>query len=105
MNAKKIISIYAKTDISDASKWYEKQQKGLGKRFLNEMKEAFDIISKNPESFQIRYDDYRIYYTRIFPYAIHYQYITDKNTIYIKAVFHTARNPQIWVQRNVLPMS
>ena len=52
MNAKKIISTYAKTDLSDTSKWYEKQQKGLGKRFLNE--------------------------------------------IYIKAVFHTARNPQFW---------
>ena len=23
-------TIYAKTDLSDASKWYEKQQKGLG---------------------------------------------------------------------------
>jgi hypothetical protein len=32
MKAKKIISEYAKTDLSDASKWYEQQQKGLGKR-------------------------------------------------------------------------
>ena len=99
MNAKKIISIYAKTDISDASKWYEKQQKGLGKRFLNEIKEAFDVICENPKSFQIYYDDYRIYRTKIFPYAVHYQYVADKNEIHIKAVFHTARNPQIWEQR------
>jgi len=96
MKAKKLISTYAKTDLSDISKWYEKQQKGLGKRFLNEMKEAFDSICKNPEGFQIRYDDYRIYFTKIFPYGIHYQYIADKNEIHIKAVFHTARNPQIW---------
>ena len=99
MNAKKIISTYAKTDLSDASKWYEKQQKGLGKRFLNEMKEAFDIICKSPESFQIRYDNYRIYYTKIFPYGIHYQYIADKNEIHIKAIFHTARNPHIGERR------
>ena len=99
MKAKKIISIYAKADLSDTSKWYEKQQRGLGKRFLNEMKEAFDMISKMPEGFQIRYDDYRVYFTKIFPYGIHYQYIVDKNEIHIKAVFHTARNPQIWEQR------
>ena len=99
MKAKKLISTYAKTDLSDTSKWYEQQQKGLGKRFLNEIKEAFDIICKTPEGFQIRYDDYRIYFTKIFPYSIHYQYIADKNEVRIKAVFHTARNPQVWRQR------
>ena len=99
MIAKKIISSFAKTDLSDASKWYEKQQKDLGKRFLNEMKEAFEIICQTPTSFPIRYDDYRIYYTKTFPYSIHYQYIDYKNEIQIKAVFHTARNPQIWEQR------
>ena len=99
MKARKLISTYAKTDLSDTSKYYEKQQKGLGKRFLNEMREAFDTISKMPEGFQIRYDDYRIYFTNIFPYGIHYQYIADRNEVRIKAVFHTARNPQIWEQR------
>ena len=102
MNAKKIISTYAKTDISDASKWYERQQKGLGMRFLNEMKVAFDVICESPTGFQIRYDDYRVYYTMVFPYAIHYQHIADKNEIHIKAVFHTARNPQIWERTGIL---
>ena len=95
MNAKKIISTFSKDDLSDASKWYEKQQKGLGKYFLNDMKEAFDIICKNPVSFTVRYDDYRIYYTKTFPYEFHYQYIVSNNEIHIKAIFHTARNPQI----------
>jgi len=99
MKVSKVISIYAKNDLSDASKWYEKQQKGLGKRFLNEMKEAFDIICENPVGFQVRYDDYRIYFTRNFPYSIHYQYIADKNKIHIKAIFHTSLNPQNWEQR------
>ena len=99
MKVKKKISTFAKTDLSDASKWYEKQQKGLGKRFLNEMKEAFELICQTPENFQIRYDDYRIYFTKVFPYGIHYQYIIDKNEIHIKAVFHTSRSPQIWEQR------
>jgi plasmid stabilization system protein ParE len=96
MKAKKLISTFAKADLSDASKWYEKQQKGLGKRFLNEMREAFETICSNPQSFQIRYDDYRIYFTKTFPFGIHYQYIAGNNEVRIKAIFHTARNPQIW---------
>ena len=96
MKAKKIISIYVKIELSNVSKWYEKQHKGLGKRFLTEMKEAFDIISKNPTGFQIRYNDYRVCYTKIFPYGIHYQYIADKNEVHIKALFHTALNPRNW---------
>jgi len=96
MKAKKIVSEYAKRDLSDASKWYERQRRGLGKRFLKEIREAFDMIAENPLAFQIRYDDYRIYFTKIFPYGVHYQYIADKNEVHVKAVFHTARNPQIW---------
>ena len=96
MKAKKIISKYAKTDLVEASTWYESQQKGLGKRFLDEIKKAFDTISLNPVGFQIWYDEYRIYYTKVFPYSIHYKYVVDTNTIRIEAVFHTARNPEIW---------
>jgi plasmid stabilization system protein ParE len=99
MIAKKIISSFAKNDLSETSKWYEKQQKGLGKRFLKEVKATIDIISKNPKGFPIRYDECRICYTTIFPFGIHYKYIANKNEIHIKAVFHTARNPQIWQQR------
>jgi len=99
MKAKKLISTFAKADLSDASKWYETQRSGLGKRFLNEIKEAFEIICNNPTSFQIRYDNYRIFYTKVFPYSIHYQYFSDKNEIHIKAIFHTSRNPQIFEHR------
>jgi len=99
MKARKIISTFAKEDLSETVKWYESQQKGLGKRFLNEMKEAFDVISKYPTGFQIRYDDYRIYFTKIFSYGVHYKYLAEKNEIHITAIFHTARNPQIWEQR------
>ena len=83
----------------DASKWYEMQQKGLGKRFLNEIKEAFETICENPVGYQIRYNDCRIYFTKVFPYGIHYQYIVEKNEVRIKAVFHTSQNPQLWKGR------
>jgi len=96
MKAKKVISDYAKADLSEASKWYEKQQKDLGKRFLKEIREAIEAISKNPTVCQIRYDEHRVYFTSVFPYGIHYQYISSENEVRIKAIFHTARNPRIW---------
>ena len=68
MKAQKFVSTFARSDLSEASKWYEKQQKGLGKRFLNEMKAAFEIICKNPTGFQIRYlcgHQYHILYPQI----------------------------------------
>ena len=98
--ATKIISIYAKEDLSDASKWYEQRQKHLGKRFLKEIKEAIDAISRNPTIYQVRYDNTRVYFTKTFPYGIHYQYFDTKNEILIKAVFHTSRNSMDWKQRN-----
>jgi plasmid stabilization system protein ParE len=99
MKATKIISAYAKTDLSDASKWYELAQKGLGKRFLKEAKEAIDTISKNPLIYQIRYDEIRIYFTKIFSYGIHYRHVASKNEIHIIAIFHTSRNSDIWELR------
>jgi plasmid stabilization system protein ParE len=99
MKTTKIISVYAKTDLSDASKWYEQQQKGLGKRFLREVKEAINAISKNPLIYQVRYDDIRIYFTKLFPYGIHYRHVANKNEIHVIAVFHTSRNSDIWELR------
>jgi plasmid stabilization system protein ParE len=72
---------------------------------LNEVKAAIDVISRNPRSFQIRYDDYRIYFTKVFPYGIHYRYVAERNEVHIKAVFHTSRNPDLWEQRIFVPPS
>ena len=99
MKAKKTISTFAKADLSEASKWYEMQKKGLGKRFLMEMKKSFEMICNNPTGFQIYYDDNRVFFIRVFPYSIHYQYIAEKNEVQIKAIFHTSRNPAIWEER------
>ena len=34
----------AETDIEEAATWYEKQRKGLGDEFLDEVLSAFEII-------------------------------------------------------------
>jgi hypothetical protein len=42
-------------DIQNGIAWYNKQQAGLGKRFLSEVKLHINLLKTNP-FFQIRYD-------------------------------------------------
>lgn len=88
-----------KQDIQEAVDWYNAQQKGLGKRFLNEVKNHFNIIKKNPESFAVRYDDTRCLPVKKFPYMIHYKIDIENQSILINAVFNTYRSPNIWKSR------
>jgi hypothetical protein len=43
-------------DVQESKKWYNQQQKGLGKKFYAEVKASLKSISKNPY-FQVRYDE------------------------------------------------
>jgi len=95
-NYKVIISDSAKTDIKENAKWYNKQQKGLGKRFAQSIKECVKIIQLQPESFQIRYKNNRAGIPDKFPYLIIYNVNKDSKTISIIAVFHSSQNPEKW---------
>lgn len=53
---KVIILPAAKQDIKDAADWYNKRQKGLGKRFTTEVREKVQFITKNPLAVAVRYD-------------------------------------------------
>ena len=49
-----IILPLAKEDIREAAKWYNKKQKGLGKRFTAEVRENVHFIRQNPKASNIR---------------------------------------------------
>lgn len=99
MRAKIKYAVFVKEDISDAVKWYNKAQKGLGNRFLKIVKEKIDYIAHNPEKIQVRYNDVKIAVVKIFPFTIHYQYFKKENTIHILGVFHSSLNPEKWNNR------
>jgi hypothetical protein len=44
------------------------------------------------------FENYRRGLVRRFPYAIFYEYVEDRITVY-NSVFHTARDPEKWRQR------
>jgi plasmid stabilization system protein ParE len=86
-------------DIQEAIEYYNEQQVGLGKRFHKTIKLAFDTL-KNDPFFQIKYDEVRCFYTKPFPFLIHYIVIEHSKTVLVLAIIHTSRNPNTWPKTN-----
>ena len=84
----------AEFEITEACAWYERRQKGLGKRLLNELSYYLDLIINNPFQFPIRFSEiYRFCVLKIFPYFIVFKIDESKNTVLINSFFHTSRHP------------
>lgn len=93
MNFKIIILEEAKSDVRESITWYKNINPILSKRFANSFNNSVKQIKENPFQYQIRYDEVRVVLLRTFPYLIHFS--IDKETIVIKAVFHTSRDCKI----------
>ena len=74
MRAKIKYAVFVKEDIKEAVNWYNTTQKGLGARFLKNVKEKINHVAENPETIQVRYHDVQMAVVKTFPYTIHYQY-------------------------------
>lgn len=82
-------------DIQLAIDYYNQQQTGLGKRFYNTINRAFETLKRNP-FYQVRYDNVRCFYSRPFPFLIHFTVDEHKMIIVVLAVIHTSVNPNKW---------
>jgi toxin ParE1/3/4 len=84
----------AEIELTDACKWYEKQQSGLGKRLLSEVKHYLKLISTNPLQFEVKFSNkYRFAVLKVFPYFIAFRVEEETKQIYVISIFHTSRNP------------
>lgn len=96
---KSVILPLAKDDIREAARWYNKQQKGLGKKFTEEVREKVHFIRQTPKASNVRYNGVRTAVLNVFPFMVHY-IIDEKNkTIIVSAVLLTSRDPEIWKNR------
>jgi mRNA-degrading endonuclease RelE of RelBE toxin-antitoxin system len=95
-----IIDSDALKDIQDATDWYNKQVKSLGSRFQKQVKLHINFLVDNPNGFAIRYKDVRCMVIKKFPFILHFTINEDENLVKIFALFHTSRNPEIWLERN-----
>jgi plasmid stabilization system protein ParE len=87
----------AEEDILTAYHWYEVQKKGLGKRFRDALFRSITSLQTRPLSFQIRYGEIRVSFVPKFPFGIHFH--VRENTVLILAVFHSASDPEKWMER------
>jgi len=94
-----VILLPAKEDIREAALWYNKKQKGLGKRFTFQVREKIHFIKRYPQANSVCYDDVRTAILSVFPFMIHYSIDNQTKTIIIIAVLHTSRNPELWRKR------
>jgi plasmid stabilization system protein ParE len=81
----------AEADIEEAAGWYERQCKGLGNDFLDEVILSLETITDNPYLFaEVHRQTRRV--------MIHY-YRIKGNSIVIVAVMHGSRDPNQWRKR------
>jgi plasmid stabilization system protein ParE len=87
----------AKEEASAAVTYYETQQAGLGKRFIDVLADTLHRIQTNPRLFPIVEGNIRKCRIIRFPYGIIYR--CRRNKIEILAVMHLHRKPGYWKSR------
>ncbi len=91
------LSDEAEDDFDKSYYYYAKESQKVATNFLKKADSTFIQISKNPEVYPTVYKDIRKVVLRNFPFVIYYK-IKEK-IVRIIAIFHTSRNPEIWMER------
>jgi plasmid stabilization system protein ParE len=92
-----IVRPEAEADLLQAFSWYEDQQPGLGRAFMDEVSRCLNAIEHRPLSFAVVNAPSRRAMTRRFPYALFF--VVGQEAISVVAAFHMARNPEALSQR------
>jgi plasmid stabilization system protein ParE len=92
-----IIQPEAEEDIASAYGWYERQQPGLGRRFLDQLTAAFTRVADGPGMYDLIWEDVRSCRLRRFPYLIYFRIQPER--IEVLAVLHGSRHPETWQDR------
>ena len=92
MAAELVIAPEATQDIDEAYGWYEGRRVGLGEEFLSCVDACIQAICRLPEMHAKVDKEYRRALVRRFPYAVFYESVAGKITVY--CVFHASRSPE-----------
>ncbi|WP_224360887.1 type II toxin-antitoxin system RelE/ParE family toxin [Hyalangium versicolor] len=87
----------ARADMTDAAKWYEKQTKGMGVKFLRELESCLASIKRSPERASLVHPRVRRALLHRFPYGVFY--VVDERRIRVIACLHVRREPATWKSR------
>jgi toxin ParE1/3/4 len=84
-------------DVEAAFDWYEGEQEGLGREFVDELRAVYLRIVDGPLKYAELRSGIRRALTRRFPYAVYFS--IDETVVVVLAVLHAARDPAQWQQR------
>lgn len=87
----------ANLDVAATCDWYEKEQPGLGREFLAELRATYDRIAGGPLAYQDLRSGIRRALLRRFPHAVYFA--VEGEVIVVLAVLHVSRDPVEWQQR------
>lgn len=87
----------ADQELTEAALWYESKERGLGKRFRDEVARVIERIATDPLLWRERPGGYRRVDCPVFPYYLAY-FIRDEKAI-VAAVAHGHRKPDDWKSR------
>jgi plasmid stabilization system protein ParE len=76
--------------LTNAARWYDRKEKGLGEDFLGELEATFRRIQKGPRPYRVAYRELRRALVRRFPYAIYF--ILNGRDLSVIAVLHLRRS-------------
>ena len=86
------ITPVAFNEIQTAIEYYNRQTKGLGEKFRNEIVRSFAKIRKMPKASSFLYDTVRYKVVAKYPFIITYEELDD--SIAILHIFNVFRNPE-----------
>jgi plasmid stabilization system protein ParE len=90
----------AQTEAYEAFRWYEQEERGVGERFRAAIRRTLESIRANPLRFPSTHDTHvRRALVKNFPYAVFFS--TTDNEILIIAIFHTSRDPETLLDRDL----
>lgn len=99
MNYKVTLLPDAYLDIKEIIEWYNRKQRGLGKKFYESLKSKLKTISTEPLHFQLSFKESRSALLDKFPYQIHFKVEELARVVVVFAIIHTSRNPRIWREK------
>jgi plasmid stabilization system protein ParE len=90
-----ILRARAERNLEDVQAWYEREQPGLGLRFLAHFEELLQTISLHPQLYaRLEKDVRRAPRVGPFPYSVYYRDLEGR--IIVLTVVHNSRYPDTW---------
>ena len=87
----------AQRDIARVRDWYEREQPGLGERFVTAVDDAIGRVVGAPLSFPLIGKETRRARLHPYPYAV--LFVVEGDEVFVTGLLHGRRGPRSWSRR------